>query len=178
MFLTFFKIGLFTFGGGYSMLPLLEREIVEKKRWATESDLMKFFTLGQCTPGIIAVNTATFIGCKQGGFIGGIVCTLGMVCPSVIVISAIAFFLPGFTNMNSVFHILKGIKIGVCVLLTVSLFKLGKENFKNKISFLIFSIAFFLAAFTKIPIAMLVISFGVFGTVLTYIKNIRRKTHE
>ena len=178
MFLTFFKIGLFTFGGGYSMLPLLEREIVEKKHWATESDLMKFFVLGQCTPGIIAVNTATFIGLKQKGFIGGIVCTLGMVCPSVIIISVIATFLPEFMKMDSVFHIIKGIKIGVCALMTVSLFKLGKESFKDKVTVLIFAIAFLSAAFTKIPIALLVILFGLFGTVLTYTKNRRMKEHE
>ena len=87
LFLTFAKVGCFTFGGGYAMLPLLQKEVVEKNNWATEEELMDYFAIGQCTPGIIAVNTSTFIGYKRKGIIGGIAATLGMVFPSIIIIT-------------------------------------------------------------------------------------------
>ena len=90
LFLTFAKIGGFTFGGGIAMLPMLQKEIVEKKNWATQEELMDYYAIGQCTPGIIAINTATFVGYKQKGTIGGIVATLGMAFPSVVIITIIA----------------------------------------------------------------------------------------
>ena len=90
MFFAFARIGGLTFGGGYAMLPMLQREVVEKRGWATEEELMDYYAIGQCTPGVIAVNTATFIGQKYRGDLGGIVCTLGVVFPSLIIISLLA----------------------------------------------------------------------------------------
>ena len=100
LFLTFAKIGVLTFGGGYAMLPILQRDVVETKHWATEEELMDYYAIGQCTPGIIAVNTATFIGSKRKGFLGGVVATLGMVFPSLVLISIIAAFINNFPVLS------------------------------------------------------------------------------
>jgi len=89
LFVSFFKIGLFTFGGGYAMLPMLQREIVDHHKWVTEEDVLDYYAIGQCTPGVIAVNTATFVGTKLRGWIGGLVATAAVVTPSVIIISVI-----------------------------------------------------------------------------------------
>ena len=101
LFFTFAKIGCFTFGGGYAMLPLLQREIVEKNSWAEEEELMDYFAIGQCTPGIIAVNTATFIGYKRKGIIGGIFATLGLIFPSLVIITIIAAFIRSFADLRT-----------------------------------------------------------------------------
>ena len=98
MFLTFARIGGLTFGGGYAMLPMLQREVVEKQGWATEEELADYYAIGQCTPGIIAVNTATFVGYRQAGIIGGIFATLGVIFPSVVIITVIAAFLTNFAR--------------------------------------------------------------------------------
>ena len=133
MFLTFAKIGGFTFGGGYAMLPILQREVVEKRHWATENELMDYYAIGQCTPGIIAVNTATFIGYKRKGYIGGIVATLGCITPSLIIITIITAFLRNFSEMAAVQHALAGIRACVCVLILDSVIKLGKKSIINQL---------------------------------------------
>ena len=104
LFITFAKVGVMTFGGGYAMLPILQREIVENKSWATEEDLADYYAIGQCTPGIIAINTATFVGTKQKGIIGGIVASLGMVFPLLVIITAIAALLSNFADIPLVQH--------------------------------------------------------------------------
>ena len=96
LFITFAKIGAFTFGGGYAMLSILQREIVEINHWATEDEMLDYYAIAQCTPGVIAVNTATFIGVKHRGVIGGIVATFGVVLPSIIIILIIAAFIKNF----------------------------------------------------------------------------------
>ena len=99
LFWTFAKIGAFTFGGGAAMLPILQQEIVDKKGWCSEEELTDYYAIGQCTPGIIAVNTATFVGVKQKGNLGGVVATLGVVFPSVVIITIIAAFLRNFAGI-------------------------------------------------------------------------------
>ena len=133
LFLTFAKIGVCTFGGGYAMLPILQREVVEKG-WATEEELTDYFAIGQCTPGIIAVNTATFIGHKYKGIWGGILATLGVVFPSLIIITIIAAFLKNFAEYPVVAHALAGINAAVVALIAASVFKLGKSTLKGKIA--------------------------------------------
>ena len=96
LFITFFKIGLFTFGGGYAMLSLIQREVVNNKQWATDEEVLDYYAVAQCTPGVIAVNTATFVGCKVAGIPGGIIATLGVVTPSIIIIMIIANLLNFF----------------------------------------------------------------------------------
>ena len=145
LFLTFAKVGVCTFGGGYAMLPILQREVVEKKGWATDEELTDYFAVGQCTPGIIAVNTATFIGYKYKGVWGGILATLGVVFPSLIIITAIAAFLANFAEYAVVRHALAGINAAVVALIAASVLKLGKTTLKNAVSVGIFVVVLVLA---------------------------------
>ena len=146
LFLTFAKVGVMTFGGGYAMLPILQREVVEKKGWATDGELTDYFAVGQCTPGIIAVNTATFIGFKYKGIPGGILATLGVVFPSLIIITAIAAFLSNFADIPMVRHALAGINAAVVALIASSVVKLGKSTLKNGAAIAIFLCVLVLAA--------------------------------
>ena len=138
LFLTFARIGVFTFGGGYAMLPLLQREVVEKKGWATEEELLDYFAVGQCTPGIIAVNTATFVGVKHKGVPGAILASLGMVFPSLVIITAIAALLQNFAHLPAVVNALAGIRVAVCVLILNSVVKLWKKSVKDTLTLLVF----------------------------------------
>lgn len=110
LFLTFAKIGAISFGGGYAMLPFLQREIVEKQKWATNEEMADYYAIGQCTPGIIAVNTATFIGQKYKGILGGIIATLGVVFPSIVIISIIAAFFKNFSDITVIKNAFIGIR--------------------------------------------------------------------
>jgi chromate transporter len=127
LFWTFAKVGVMTFGGGYAMLPILQREIVDNKGWATEEELMDYFAIGQCTPGVIAVNTATFIGQKLTGLAGGITATLGVVFPSVVIISALAGVIEAFSHIQWVQNAFGGIRVCVCVLILNAVVKLFKK---------------------------------------------------
>ena len=146
LFLTFAKVGVCTFGGGYAMLPILQREVVEKKNWATDEELTDYFAVGQCTPGIIAVNTATFIGYKYKGILGGVLATLGVVFPSLVIITAIAAFLSNFADIPVVQHALAGINAAVVALIASSVWKLGKTTLKNGAAIAIFLCVLVLAA--------------------------------
>ena len=134
LFCSFFRIGAFTFGGGYAMLPMLQREIVEKKGWASEEDLLDYFAVGQCTPGVIAVNTATFVGYKKKGIPGGIMATLGVVAPSLVIITVIAAVLSNFAHIPDVRNAFAGIRAAVCVLILNSVSKLLKKSVVDKIT--------------------------------------------
>ena len=127
LFLTFARIGACTFGGGYAMLPILQRELVENKKWATEDQLADYYAVGQCTPGIIAVNTSTFVGRSQGGVAGGIVATLGLVFPSLVIIMVIAAFLQNLMHLDVVVHAFNGVRAGVVALIASSVIKLFKN---------------------------------------------------
>ena len=131
LFLSFAKVGVCTFGGGYAMLPILQREVVEKKNWVTEEEIADYYALGQCTPGIIAVNTSVFIGHQLRGIPGGVVAALGVVFPSFVVITIIAAFLANFTSYPAVQHALAGINAMVVALIISSVLKLGKSSLKN-----------------------------------------------
>ena len=139
MFWLFAKMGSITFGGGYAMLPILQRELVEKRDWVTEEELMDYFAIGQCTPGIIAVNTATFIGQKRRGNIGGIAATLGVVFPSLVIISILAGFIAGFAHIPWVQNAFAGIQVCVCVLIINGTMKLLKKAVIDKPTAAIFA---------------------------------------
>ena len=145
LFCAFFRIGLFTFGGGCAMLPLLQREIVEKKHWATEEELLDYFAVGQCTPGIIAVNTATFVGFKEKKLSGAIFATLGVVSPSLVIITVIAALLSNFAHIAAVQNAFAGIRVAVCVLILNSIVKLWKKSVVDKLTLGVF-IAVFLGS--------------------------------
>lgn len=132
LFWTFCRIGGLTFGGGYAMLPMLQKEVVETKKWATEEEVMDYYAVGQCTPGVIAVNTATFIGYKHHGVLGAIVATAGVVFPSLVIIMILAAFLQSFAEFEIVQHAFNGIRVTVCVLVLNAVIKLWKGSVIDK----------------------------------------------
>ena len=138
LFWTFAKMGVMTFGGGMAMLPILQREVVENKGWATDEELTDYYAIGQCTPGIIAVNTATFIGQKYAGIVGGIVATLGVVFPSVVIISLLAGLITNFSHLDLVRNAFAGIQVCVCVLIFNAVVKLLKKSVVDKRSAAVF----------------------------------------
>lgn len=172
LFLLFARIGGLTFGGGYAMLPILQREVVEKKGWATDEELVDYFAIGQCTPGIIAVNTATFIGQKNKGILGGIIATLGLVFPSLVIISVLAGAIEKFSHLAAVQHAMGGIRICVCVLILNAVIKLYKKAVVDKWTLAIFVLVAVLGYFTPVSPVVFVVLAGVAGIVL---KNIGGK---
>ena len=146
LFLTFARIGVCTFGGGYAMLPILQRELVENKKWATEGELADYYAVGQCTPGIIAVNTATFVGRSRAGILGGIFATLGIVFPSVVIIVVIAAFLQNFMDLPWVVHAFNGVRAGVVALILSSVIKLFKNSVVDWPTRIIYAVVLALAA--------------------------------
>lgn len=138
LFRLFFKVGLFTFGGGYAMLPLLKAEVVNKRRFVTEQELLDLYSIGQCTPGIIAVNVATYIGYQQKGIKGAIAATLGMVMPSLIIIVLLASVLQRFMDNRYVAYAFAGIRICVAALIADIIYDMARRNIKNYLSALLF----------------------------------------
>lgn len=138
LFITFAEIGVMTFGGGFAMLPIMQREIVEKKGWATDEELIDYFAIGQCTPGVIAVNTATFIGKKKKGTAGGIVATLGVVFPSLLIIILLAGVIQQFSSLEWVTHAFAGIRVCVCVLILNAVVKMFNRAVVDKKTLVIF----------------------------------------
>lgn len=167
LFCAFFRIGLFTFGGGYAMLPLLQREIVEKKHWATEEELLDYFAVGQCTPGIIAVNTATFVGFKEKKLSGAIFATLGIVSPSLVIITVIAALLSNFAHIAAVQNAFAGIRVAVCVLILNSIVKLWKKSVVDKLTLGVF-IAVFLGSvlLSHVSPVVFIVAAAVLGVVV------------
>lgn len=167
LFWAFFRIGSFTFGGGMAMLPMLKREVVVKYGWSTEEELLDIYAIGQCTPGIIAVNTATYIGYQQKGILGSIFGTLGMITPSIIIISLIATILRNFIDHPIVLHALSGIRIVVCALMLQTVYSLAKAGIKNKLGLFLFLAGFLVATFTPVPTILLVLFAAIVG-IITY----------
>ena len=166
MFLTFAKVGVMTFGGGYAMLPILQREIVDNKGWATEEELLDYFAIGQCTPGVIAVNTATFIGQKNKGMVGGISATLGVVFPSLLIISALAGVIEAFSHIGWVQNAFGGIRVCVCVLILNAVVKLMKKAVVDKATLIIFLLVMLGSGLTDLSPVIFVILAGVAGVLL------------
>lgn len=166
LYMAFFRIGGLTFGGGLTMLPMLKYELVEKKKWVLEDDLLNYYAVGQCTPGIIAVNVATFVGYKRKGIVGGIVSTLGMISPSLIIVSILAMFVQQFIDNPYVAHAVGGIKVVVCALMLNTVITMGKKSIVDKITMVMAILGFVLAMFTPIPTVLLVILAGIVGIIL------------
>lgn len=175
LFLTFAKIGGMTFGGGLTMLPLLTREIVEKHKWATEEELLDYYAVGQCTPGIIAVNTATFIGYYQAGVLGGIFATVGMVTPSIIIIVTVAAVLQQFMEYQIVASALMGIRAVVCALLSHTVITLAKKSLIDKVTVVLFIVGLVLCFVLDLTPILVVIVGGVAGLIVGKIKEVRSK---
>ena len=167
LFLAFARVGVMTFGGGYAMIPILEREIVDRHGWATEEELMDYYAVGQCTPGVIAVNTATFIGYKVAGTVGGVVATLGVIFPSVVIITLIAGILTNFADVPAVKSAFAGIRVCVCVLIFNAVLKLWKKAVVDKITLALFLGVFLLSVFFDISPIVFVVFCAAAGIVLT-----------
>ncbi len=172
LFFVFFKIGAVTFGGGLAMLPILEQELAEKRDWVTKERLLDYFAIGQSTPGIIAVNVATFIGYTRAGILGGCLATLGVIMPSLIIISIIAFFLSGFNDIEWVKKALAGINIGVSALLCKAVWKFHKNITASVVAALLFVLSFVAVAFLHVN-TIIVVAVSVLCGVATYF--VRRK---
>ncbi len=163
LFWAFAIIGATTFGGGYAMLPIIQREIVEKRHWATDQEVMDYYAVGQCTPGAIAVNTATINGTSRCGRQGGIAATLGVIAPAILIITLIAAVLSNFAELPAVRHAFNGIRACVVVLIFSSVIGLAKSSLKDRITWIIFLLVLGLSLFTELPTALLVILSGVAG---------------
>ncbi|AAS12259.1 hypothetical protein HMPREF9727_01332 [Treponema denticola MYR-T] len=173
LFASFFKIGLVTFGGGLAMLPILKRDLVDSKGWLTEDEILDYFAIGQSTPGVIAVNVATFVGYKRGGLIGSIFSTSGIVFPSLIIISLIAAFVSNFNELVWVQKALKGINVAVSVLLVKAVFSFGKKTVFDLCTFLIAALSFVLMFAFKVQGVWIVIGSALSGWLFQTIKSSR-----
>ena len=175
LFYTFAKVGVMTFGGGYAMLPILQREVVENKGWATEEELADWFAIGQCTPGVIAVNTATFAGRKVLGNVGGVVATLGVVFPSLIIISLLAGVITTFAEVAWVKNAFAGIRVCVCVLIFNAVLKLVKGAMKDAWCWGIFGVILVLSFVLDVSPILYVLAAGLAGVVLQAVKGREKK---
>ncbi len=175
VFWVFFKIGAFTFGGGYAMIPLISRETVENKKWISEQDILDIVAIAESTPGPIAINSATFVGYKVAGVWGSAFATLGTVIPSFVIILLISFVLDEFENLTVVKYAFEGIRAGVLALVVKALYTMYKKCPKSLISYIIMALAFILAAIIKIPVIYCIIVCGLMGLISSIIANRRMK---
>jgi len=174
LFAAFARIGALTFGGGYAMIPMLEREVVNRHHWATEEELMDYYAVGQCTPGVIAVNVATFVGYKIAGNLGGVIATLGVVTPSLLIILLIASVLQNFADVPAVKSAFAGIRVCVSVLIFNAVLKLWKKAVVDKAALVLFLLVFLLSLFTDLSPVVFVVVCAAAGIALTR-WGVRRK---
>ena len=167
LFAAFARVGVLTFGGGYAMIPMLEREIVDRHGWATSEELMDYYAVGQCTPGVIAVNTATFIGYKIAGNIGGVMATLGVVFPSFVIITVIAGIIQNFADIPAVRSAFAAIRVCVCVLIFNSVLKLWNSAVKDKAALVLCLLVFVLSIFFNISPIVFVVFCAAAGILFT-----------
>lgn len=159
MFIIFFRMGAFTFGGGYAMLPIIQEEIVHKRKWATDEEIIDYYAIGQCTPGIIAINTGTFIGYERRGIPGAIAATLGLVTPSLIFISIIAKFFKAFQDYEMVQYAFNGIQVAVVALITITVMNMFRQSVKDIYGVLLFLAGFIIISLLKLsPIIVVLLA--------------------
>ncbi len=168
LFTVFFRIGGLTFGGGYAMLPMMQREIVEKKQWATDEEMIDYYAIGQSTPGVIAVNTATFIGYKLKGIGGAIIATIGIVLPSLIIITFIVAFLQQFQEYLIIKHALAGVRVAVTALILDAIIRLWGRSIKDILGLIIFIISFITISFLKVSPIIIIISSALIGIIVKF----------
>lgn len=169
LFLTFLKIGAFTFGGGYAMIPLIQKEIVEKKKWMSNDDILEIVAIAESTPGPIAINAATFVGYKTAGFAGALLSTIGVVLPSFIIIIAISFVLSQFENLQLIKYAFFGIRAGVLALIVKALYSMYVQCKKDLPSYIIMTVSFILVTFLNINVLVVIICCALFGLINTLV---------
>jgi chromate transporter len=176
LFLTFLKIGAFTFGGGYAMIPLIHHEMVEKKNWITDDEMIDMIAIAESTPGVIAVNSATYVGYKVGKFWGSLLATLGVVLPSLFFIIIIALFFENLLKISWVNATFKGIRAGVTILILSAGLKLFKKAPKTFIGYSLIAIAFFLSLFIEFRfLSICLIVFGAIVGLVTQMSKVNSK---
>ncbi|MBR3815786.1 MAG: chromate transporter [Clostridia bacterium] len=166
LFLIFARIGGFTFGGGYAMLPMMQKELVEKKKWVSNDELLDYFAIGQCTPGVIAVNTATFVGYKTKGFPGAVSATLGVITPSIVIITCIAVFISNFQELEVVQHAFGGIRAAVVALILSAILKMRKKSLVDIFTVIVFIAVALLSLLTDLSPVIFVVSAAVCGIII------------
>ncbi len=176
LFLTFLKIGAFTFGGGYAMIPLIQKEVCENKKWLTDEDILEIVAIAESTPGPIAINSATFVGYRTAGVLGAMCATLGVVLPSFVIITIISMVLREFSSYRAVKYAFFGIRAGVLALIVKALWTMAKKSPKNIFSYIISALAFILAVFTNINTIFIIIGCAVAG--LIYFFTVADKAKE
>lgn len=169
LFWIFFKIGAFTFGGGLAMLPLIRRELAERKKWISDEDMLDMLALAECTPGVIAVNSATYVGYSVGGFWGSLLATIGVILPSIIVITIISFFYQTFLENKVIAQIFYGVRIGAVVLILNALMKLYKVLKKDYMSYGFIVVALVFALLLDIPTITIIIFGMLIGAIFAVI---------
>ncbi len=165
LFLTFMKIGAFTFGGGYAMIPLIQREVCDNKQWLNEDDILEVVAIAESTPGPVAINAATFVGSRTAGTLGAVCATLGVVLPSFLIISLISFILKAFQESRTVQYAFMGIRAGVLALILKAVYTMFMATKKHAVSYVIMAAALVLTAFLKIDAVFVIIGCAVFGLV-------------
>ena len=175
LFWTFFKIGGFTFGGGHAMIPLIQKETVENKKWITDDDILEIIAIAESTPGPVAINSATFVGYRTAGFWGAVFATLGVVLPSFCIILAIAYLLDNFMEIKAVQYAFKGINAGVLALLFKALWNMYKKSPKGWVSYVVMGASFLLTAVLRINLFLVIAGCAVFGLVTALIAERRLK---
>lgn len=165
LFWTYLKIGAFTFGGGYAMISLVQAEIVTKRKWIDQQEFMNMIAISQATPGVIAVNTATFVGYYIGGFWGSLLATLGVTIPSFVVIAIISQFIDAFLALTWVAYAFNGVRAGIVVLILDAVFKMRKSVEANAFNIILGILAFIAATFTSINVVWLILIGGVLGII-------------
>ena len=178
LLISFVKIGFLTIGGGYVMLPMMQSELIEKKHWITEEELLDYYAVGQSTPGIIAVNVATFVGYKKAGITGGIVATLGIISPSLIIITALAGVIQSIDQYPNVQKAMSGINVAVCALITDATLNFIKKGVKNFVTLLVLLASFLLIYYVKVPSYLIVLGAAFLGAITYFVKNKMKKNVE
>lgn len=171
LFWSFFKIGGLTFGGGMAMLPNLQHEVVDIHHWTTEEELLDIYAIGQCTPGIIAINTATYVGYKVAGVPGALVATLGEVFLPFALISALANVLGQLTHMAAFNHAMQGVRAMVCALVLSTVWRLAKKSIVDKLTFAIFAVVFFGTVLFRLPTVVCIVAAGAAGALAQKLKQ-------
>ncbi|MCL2045615.1 MAG: chromate transporter [Oscillospiraceae bacterium] len=174
LFFTFTYIGAVSFGGGYSMLPMFQRELVSKKAWLSETEMIDYFSVSQCLPGIIAANAAVFVGYKQKKVFGGIIAAIGAVFPSLVIITIIAALLTNFAEIELVQNAFAGIRVCVSVLIINTVIRLWKQAIIDKSTLVLFSLVFLLSVLTSLPVAIMVAVAGTTGIAIQMLRKVMK----
>ncbi len=171
LFATFFKIGAFTFGGGYAMIPLIQREVCENHKWLSDDDILDIIAIAESTPGPVAINSATFVGFKVAGFWGSAFATFGVVLPSFVIIAILSKIISTFQNLQAVKYAFMGIRAGVLALLVKALYTLYKKSPKKLISYLITGVAFIAVAIFDVNVLVVIIGSAIVGLVASLLRK-------